>query len=350
MRGAAGPSKRGGEAKGGDNVKRRPRAHEIFGWAAAVLIGAGCAKRTTAAARYEQVRVARADLEVTIEATGVIRPQTRLEIRPSVAGRIEEILVNEGDAVRAGQVLAWMSSSDRAALLDAARARGSAELARWMEIYKPTPLVAPLDGTVIARTREPGQTATLQDAILVLADFLLVEAQVDETDLAHIHVGQEAVVTLDAYPDRSFPARVTHIAYESETVDNVTIYKVRVRPENMPDFVRSGMTASVTFRSSPAQDVLVVPAEAVLTEGGACYVLTPGPDGAPARRALQVGLTDGRRTEVRAGLAEGDVVLVPTVQGLAETAPTRNPFLPPLPGARRTGTRPPGRETGPPPP
>jgi macrolide-specific efflux system membrane fusion protein len=53
-------------------------------------------------------------------------PQNRLEIKPPIAGRAEEVLVNEGELVKAGQIIAWMSSTDRAALLDAARAQGPA--------------------------------------------------------------------------------------------------------------------------------------------------------------------------------------------------------------------------------
>ena len=67
-----------------------------------------------------------------------------MEIKPPIAGRIEKLLVDEGDDVTSGQILGWMSSTDRAAILDAARAQGPEESKRWEDAYKPTPIVAPL--------------------------------------------------------------------------------------------------------------------------------------------------------------------------------------------------------------
>ena len=92
---------------------------------------------------FRTVQVRRGDLEVKVLANGVVQPQNRLEIKPPIAGRVESIMVNEGDYLTKGQILAWMSSTDRAALLDAARARGSQELAHWEDLFKPTPLIAP---------------------------------------------------------------------------------------------------------------------------------------------------------------------------------------------------------------
>jgi len=75
--------------------------------------------------RLEKVRVTRGNILASIPATGTVMPRNRLEIKPPVAGRVEQILVNEGHNVRKGEILAWMSSNDRAALLDAARAKGT---------------------------------------------------------------------------------------------------------------------------------------------------------------------------------------------------------------------------------
>lgn len=294
-------------------------------------------------AKYETVKVARGNIEVTVQSTATVRPQNRLEIKPPIAGRVDEVLVREGDSVAAGQIIGWMSSTDRAALLDAARARGPAELEHWKEIYKATPIVAPLDGTIIARDAEPGQTVTAQDTLLVMSDVLVVEAQVDETDLAQIALGQSVVVALDAYPERSFSATVSHIAYESETVNNVTIYKVEVLPDKMPEFVRSGMTANVTFTAQAASGVLVLPAEAVHDEEGRQVVWVPGPAGNGGRssRPVELGLSDGKHYELKDGLAEGDLVLVPRVQEPITSGGTKsNPFMPfGGPGAPRRSSR-----------
>ncbi|MEK7223385.1 MAG: biotin/lipoyl-binding protein, partial [Pseudomonadota bacterium] len=66
---------------------------------------------------YREVTATRGDLEVTILSTGVVQPRNRLEIKPPVAGRADEVLVAEGEAVKKGQILAWMSSTERAALI-----------------------------------------------------------------------------------------------------------------------------------------------------------------------------------------------------------------------------------------
>jgi len=162
-------------------------------------------------------------IQTFISTTGTVLPKNRLEVKPPVNGRIESILVQEGDKVKLGQVLAWMSSTERAALLDAAEGQGEDALKYWKEVYKPIALLAPIDGEVIVATTQPGQTVTTSDAVVVLSDHLIVRAQVDETDIGKIKLEQAAIITLDAYPDRKINATVEHIYYESQTVNNVTI-------------------------------------------------------------------------------------------------------------------------------
>src|SRR5262249_54993338 len=145
-----------------------------------------------------------------------------------------------------GQVMAWMSSTERAALLDAASARGEDELKQWEELYRPTPILAPIPGTVIARNVESGQTFTVSDAVLTMSDRLTVKAQVDETDIAQIALKQRASIVLDAYPQEKLDAIVDQIAYDAKTVNSVTTYVVDVLPRNTPKFMRSSMTANVT--------------------------------------------------------------------------------------------------------
>ena len=75
-------------------------------------------------ASYEPTKVTRGGLQVSILATGAVSPENRLEIKPPIAGRVEQVLVEEGQMVKKGDILAWMSSTERAAVLDAARAQG----------------------------------------------------------------------------------------------------------------------------------------------------------------------------------------------------------------------------------
>lgn len=265
---------------------------------------------------FRTMTVEKGDLQVTVLATGMIQPQNRLEIKPPIAGRTEEILVREGQYVKKGQILAWMSSSERAALLDAARAKGPAEVAHWQDLYKPTPLVAPLSGTIIARNVEPGQTLGTADPVLVMSDRLIVKAQVDETDIGRIALNQKATITLDAYPDEPVQARVDHIAFEAQTVNNVTIYEVDVLPEKVPAFMRSGMTANVVFRVAEKTGVLLLPLEAVRQNDGKSTVMVPNPSGKKRheRREVVTGLSDGKKVEIVSGLEDGETVLTATLR------------------------------------
>src|SRR5512135_343190 len=182
----------------------------------------------------------RGTIQTIISTTGTVLPKNRLQVKPPVNGRVESVLVQEGDKVKAGQVVAWMSSTDRAALLDNARGQGEAALKYWQDAYKPIALLAPIDGEVIVATTQPGQTVTTADAVIVLSDHLIVRAQTDETDIGKIKGGEKAEVILDAYPDTTIKASVEHIYYESQTVNNVTIYNVDLVPAEVPVFFRSG--------------------------------------------------------------------------------------------------------------
>jgi membrane fusion protein, macrolide-specific efflux system len=278
---------------------------------------------------YRQVSVTRGDLELTILSTGVVQPQNRLEIKPPIAGRADQVLVVEGQKVTKGQVMAWMSSTERAALIDAARARGPEEVKRWEEIYRPTPVLAPINGTVILRNIEPGQTFTGNDAVFVMSDRLIVMAQVDETDIAQIRLHQRAKIVLDAYPDQPFTGQVDLIAYDATTVNNVTTYNVEVLPDKVPDFMRSGMTANVSFVAARHPGVLLIPADAVKSRAGHTYVLTPPkkPNGAPVEKEVKIGLSDGKRVEVLEGVTEGQPLLVLRIQTGANAGGS-NPFSP----------------------
>ena len=304
-------------------------------WGGLKREGAGDGKEP----QFQQVPVLRGDLKVTVQATGVVQPQNRLEIKPPISGRVEEVLVQEGEVVKKGKVLAWMSSTERAALLDAARTKGAESLAHWEEIYKPAPLIAPLDGTIIGRNVEPGQTVTAQDAVFVLSDRLIVLAQVDETDIGQVRLKQPASVTLDAYPDREIAAVVDQIAYEAKTINNVTIYEVDVLPAEVPEAMRSGMTANVTFVTEQKQGVLLVPSEAVRREQGRATVFTARTGGGPPEtKPVETGATDGKMVEVTSGLGEGDTLLVRSKRALPAHKNLKSPFTPDFQRRNRPGS------------
>jgi macrolide-specific efflux system membrane fusion protein len=295
-----------------------------------ILIGAVILWETRGPAgiSYAPVEIKRGNIEVTVLATGQVSPENRLEIKPPIAGRVEQVLVEEGQAVKKGQILAWMSSTERAALLDAARAQGPKEIKKWENLYKPTPVVAPIDGTIILRNVESGQSFNNTDAILVMSDRLTVKAQVDETDIAQIHVRQAAEIVLDAYPETTISGQVDQIAYEARQYNSVTTYLVDVLPDRAPDFMRAGMTANVTFKIDGKQNVLLIPNEALKIRNGKTLTMVPSASG-PQERELALGVSDGKVSEVLSGLSENDTVLIRQIQ-----PKSNNSFLSPLRGPR----------------
>lgn len=265
-----------------------------------------------------------------VSTTGTISPKNRLEIKPSINGRVERILVNEGDRVRIGQTLLWMSSTDRAALIDAARAQGDRELKYWQEVYRPIPLVAPITGTVIVRSLEPGQTVTTTTPILVLSDYLIVKANVDETDIGRIREGQRAEIGLDAYPEVTATGRVILIKFESTTVNNVTTYQVDILPDRVPAVFKSGMTANINIFDQVKTNALLLPIEAIVYDNSQPHVLVKkGPGDKTEKRPVKTGLSDEQYTEILSGLSEKDPVIIKKKKfATSEKAATTNPFMP----------------------
>ncbi len=259
---------------------------------------------------YRTVEPEIADIEVTVSAAGEVRPRNRLEIKPPVSGRLEEVLVSEGDAIGKGEVIAWMSSAERAALLDTARSRGEEELERWEEIYRPTPIIAPLSGFIIRRDIQPGQSVGSQDAVLVMADDLIVQARVDETDMGKLERGQRAAVTLDAFPQREIIGEIEHIAYESEVINNVTVYKVDIIPMEEIGILRSGMSATADIILDKKEDALTLDSFAVTRSQGSAFVTVKGPGGKPETREVKTGLRSTERIEIVSGLSEDETVIV----------------------------------------
>jgi macrolide-specific efflux system membrane fusion protein len=265
-------------------------------------------KKSASDILYRENKVEIGDIHIKVLATGTVQPENRLEIKPPIPGRIETVLIEEGQKVKKGQILAWMSSTERAALLDAARSKGSAEIKKWEDIYPPTPILSPISGTIVLKSVEQGESFTSSDSLMALSDRLTVKAQVDETDIAAIKLKQEVIIILDAYPDKKIPAQVDKIAFEATTLNNVTTYIVDVLPNVVPDFMRSGMTANVTFSVNSKNGVLVIPTDALkMKDGNSTVLVREGRK--EIEREIEVGVTNGKQVEVVSGLNAGDVVL-----------------------------------------
>ncbi len=276
---------------------------------------------------YETVRVQRQDLEVKVLSTGTIQPHTRVAVTSPVNGRIDRIEVDEGEMVKEGDVLAWISSEERVALLDAARSEleeaqehGDQEMLKEAKMayeiaeraYKAVPLTNSISGEVINRSCEPGQNVSIQTVLFVISDRLVAGVEVDEADIGKIKPDQDARIVLDAFPDEQVQAKVTKISREGRIVSNVVVYDVMVEPENVPPYWSSGMTANVEFVTEAKSNVLTIPKSAVKEEEDRRFVLVLEENLKPRR--VKVGISDGKTIEITEGLMEGETVVVGEIE------------------------------------
>jgi macrolide-specific efflux system membrane fusion protein len=257
------------------------------------------------------IKVTTGNVTETVDSTGDVVPLNRVEVKPPVSGRIEKIIIDEGDRVKAGQIVAWMSSTERAAIIDSATAQGPAERKRWEESYKPAPILSPISGVVILNNVVPGQTVDSSVVLFALSDQLIVLAQVDEVDISRVHLGMKALITLDAYPTQKITGKVLAILYEGKNTSNVITYGVKIVPENVPPFFRSQMTANISLVVNQKENVLMVPLQAVqVRHNGDKFVLLSNPEGKPVPTDVQTGVENGAQVEIVSGLKLGDEVLV----------------------------------------
>jgi len=309
------------------------RARWILGILLVATLAAGCSGGKKNQGGFRAVPVVKGDLQITVLATGNVQPNNQLVVYPPISGRIEKIYIKEGVSVHKGEKLMDLSSTERATLLDEAAAQGTSALSYWQGLYQETPLLSPENGQIVYLPTVQGQIVNTGTELMIMSDHLIVNTQVDETDLAQIKMNQDATITLDAYPDQPIDGVVRRISYQSTLVNNVTTYEVDVWPTKIPDFMRSGMTANVVFNVSEKDDILLIPSEAVQqTNDGQSFVLKAGADkgSKPQTVSIQTGLTDGKQTEVVSGLNEGDKILIKTFSAGLVAVPSTgsNPFMP----------------------
>lgn len=267
---------------------------------------------------WQEVKVEKEAFSVTVPASGTVSPENKVSIISPIAGRIDKILVQEGEAVKRSQVLSWMSSTDRAALLDSAQAQGSKSLGEWADVYKPTPILSPAPGVIIASNIVVGQTVGATTTLFELSDRLVVIADVDETDLGKVRMGQVAKVTVDSFPGLVVETKVARIAHQSKNKNSINTYEVLLLPTNLPDEFRSGLTASVQFLYSEKAEALVVPTW--IAEGRENFttkVLVKNEKGEGTEKEVRFGLSNGQKIEVE-GLNAGDTLLVKNQNILTE--------------------------------
>jgi len=194
---------------------------------------------------------------------------------------------------------------------------------------------SPVDGIVLSRSIEPGQTIAASFSVTTLFEIaedlrkMILQVNIDEADVGKVKVGQPVLFTVDAYPGRQFPGTITIIRYSSTTTNNVVTYLAEISVNNADLLLRPGMTATATITVQSIPHALLVSNHALRflpsagnTESSSASFL-PGPpssnqnanaessaalnnprvwvarDGRPTPISVTVGATDGKVTEIR---------------------------------------------------
>ena len=315
------------------------------------------------------VTAERGTLPGVITASGELEAIRRVNVSPRRQGLLEELFVDEGDAVTKGQVLARMETGDftdrmdelsalerqtradyeakradyfryrrlkdsgaisaseldgfRAAFLSSREALAAAkERIQQRDVEGSELLIrAPFSGVITERFAEPGAFVTptttasanagaTSSSIVELSEGLEVVAKVPENDIGRIRIGQSATVRVDAFPDQRFPARVRDIAPRAEKTDNVISFEVELTLIDPPPTLRIGMTVDVDFQTGRTAESTLVPNVAIVTENGRPGVLLVGKDNQPRFQPVELGASSGGRSAILSGVKPGSMVFI----------------------------------------
>jgi HlyD family secretion protein len=192
-----------------------------------------------------------------------------------------------------------------------------------------TKVFAPMDGIVASRPVQIGQIIASGvsnvgggTTVLTLSDLsrVFVLAAVDESDIGKVALDQAVTVTVDAFPVKKFKGKVVRIATKGVNLSNVVTFEVKIEVTgDAKTLLKPEMTANIEeILIAEKSDVLLVPSEAILRKGRGKQVVTLVKEGAENEDvAVETGITDGTKTEVVAGLTEGQTVLIH--KGASET-------------------------------
>lgn len=337
-------------------------------------------------ADYNIAKVEKRNMVQTVEASGTVNPVQSVNIGSQVSGKISKLYVDYNSKVTKGQLLAEIDPSLFQASVDKARADlnnaqanynkvlaqanyNKANYGRYSRLYQKhyvskdevesayatyiasqselsamqanikqaqanldtaqtnmyyTKIISPVDGVVVSRAVDEGQTVASSfqtpELFVVAQDLtqMQIEVSVSEADIGKIKEGQEAEYTLDGYPDEVFKGKVSQIRISPTTVSNVTTYTVVVDVKNDEDILKPGMNANVTIITQNEKDALCVPSIALkyvpknITEKFQEQGIWILQGRKPERIEIKTGLKDGDYTQIISdNIQEGMEVLMP---------------------------------------
>jgi HlyD family secretion protein len=201
-------------------------------------------------------------------------------------------------------------------------AQDQANLKQLEEQLSYTDVESPIDGVVLSRDVEIGDavssilvlgsSATL---IMTLGDTseVYVKGKVDESDIGRVYLGQPARIKVESFKDKTFNGKVTKISPMGVEKDNVTTFEVRVSINNPGGELKAEMTANAEILLEEHKNVLQIPEGAIIYDNQKkASVEVPDPKGKEGKRkvAVNIGISNGAKTELLSGLKEGDQVVL----------------------------------------
>jgi HlyD family secretion protein len=336
-----------------------------------------------------------ADVQVKVTEVGNVQPEVKVDVKSAVSGKVTQIFHRDGDTVRRGDVLARVEPdlNQAQSLADTKNALSSAQIAyeqakknydqdhklftvgllankqnrdsetaylsakqdlekaqekyslveksgipigQSPEKFEGSNVVAPMDGVVLTKDAEIGESITsgvssfnAGTVLFTVADVskMIVKAGVNEVDIGKIRVGMPVKVTLDAYPKIAFQGRIDRIAPAVRIDDKVRVFDVEVRLDAQGRELRSGMTANIEVKGERKDKVLTVPVESVFQRDDGEIVFVKKKVDAKQleaavknqkkddkeawktffeKRKVVTGLADNSRVEIVSGVKAGD--------------------------------------------
>ena len=353
---------------------------------------------------FKEEKVALKTLQNSVTATGTIEAVTSVTVGTQVSGIVNKLYVDYNSQVKKGQVIAELDKTNLLSELNAAKANlasaqsslnyQTANMERYKTLYKKglvsadeyenalltyrqakeqvassrenvqraqtnlgyATITSPIDGTVISKSVEEGQTVAASfntpELFTIAKDLtnMQVVANVDEADIGNVKEGDRVTFTVDAYPDDTFEGTVKQVRLEATTTNNVVTYEVVISAPNADLKLKPGLTANVTIYTQERSGVLAVANKALRftptkeTVGkdmkivdckGKNKVWTLNGNTLTAH-PVTIGQSDGINTEITKGLKQGDKIVTEIVVNVPEEedAPQQSQGLISGPGPR----------------
>lgn len=397
----------------------------IIGIAAVVLVAGGVwfftGKSAKGGIRLETAKVGRSSISNTVTATGTVEPVTEVEVGTQVSGIIDKLYADYNDVVKAGQLIAEMDKVNLKAELASAQAQlvsskseyeyqqknyarskvlfdkklisdsdyetatynyekskaayeqNQASMVKVNRNLEYATITSPIDGVVINRAVEEGQTVAAgfetPTLFTIAADLtkMQVIADVDEADIGNVEDGQRVSFTVDAYPNDVFEGTVKQIrlgdsssssSSSSTSTSTVVTYEVVITADNPDLKLKPRLTANVTIYTLERDNVLTVPTKSLrfvpeeeLLMGTGLTAENSAQEAPAGKRliwvkqgqqllpkVITVGSTSGNMIEVTDGLTEGEEIAVDMASNGAApvaAATEKSPFMPGPPGGNK---------------